>query len=141
MQQAAGEATNLDAASGRTYTSRFPQHSQSDFLMALPVHPNFPVADAVCQVRTQIKRISGGDEINIWYIIGGVIGGLLLLVIIVLIAWRCGFFKRKNKAKLEKLKRQSGFYDSNRSMKKKGRASSSGSAPDKSNSPYTSRAV
>ncbi|XP_076461383.1 integrin alpha-IIb-like isoform X2 [Babylonia areolata] len=83
------------------------------------------------EVRTQMKRISGGDEINIWYIIGGLIGGLLLLVIIVLIAWRCGFFKRKNKAKLEKLKRQSGFYDSNRSMKKKGRASSSGSAPDK----------
>ncbi|XP_076461384.1 integrin alpha-IIb-like [Babylonia areolata] len=65
------------------------------------------------KVRTQLKRISGGDEINIWYIIGGVIGGVLLLVIIVLIAWRAGFFKRKDKVRLERLKRQSGFYQDN----------------------------
>ncbi|KAL8570344.1 hypothetical protein ACOMHN_035762 [Nucella lapillus] len=84
------------------------------------------------EVATQIRRISGGDEINIWFIIGGIIGGLLLLLLIGLLAWKCGFFKREDKKRLEKLKRQSGFYDSNRSVKRKSqRASSSGSAPEK----------
>nr|AVP12650.1 integrin alpha 1 [Littorina littorea] len=69
------------------------------------------------EVRTLIKRVSSGDEINIWIIIGGVIGGLILLIIIAVVAWRLGFFARNDKAKLERLKRQSGFYENKGSVK------------------------
>ncbi|KAL8570345.1 hypothetical protein ACOMHN_035763 [Nucella lapillus] len=56
--------------------------------------------------ETVIRRVSEGDEISIWYIVGGITGGLLLLL---LIGWY-GFFARKDKARLRKLKRDSGFY-------------------------------
>ena len=42
----------------------------------------------VHEVETPIKRMSSGDEINIWYIIGGVGGGILLLIIIAVVAWK-----------------------------------------------------
>ncbi|KAK7508669.1 hypothetical protein BaRGS_00000235, partial [Batillaria attramentaria] len=83
-------------------------------------------------VHTNIHKMkSGGEEVNLWIIIGGILGGLLLLLIIALVAWKLGFFRRKDRAKLEKLKRQSGFYnDSNRRSTKstKSRSSSTGSS-------------
>lgn len=49
-------------------------------------------------------------KINIWIIIGSCLGGLALLIIIGLLLWRCGFFKRKKKDDIQKWKRQSGYY-------------------------------
>jgi LPXTG-motif cell wall-anchored protein len=40
------------------------------------------------QVLTPLRKVSSGDNINIWYIIGGIVGGLILLILIALLAWK-----------------------------------------------------
>lgn len=102
--------------------------------VAQPDHPLFfPWSTPrESEVQTPIYEVkTGGEEVNIWIIIGGVLGGLLLLLIIGIVAWKLGFFRRKDRAKLMALKRQSGFYDnSNRRSAKstKSRTSSTGSS-------------
>ncbi|XP_060521290.1 integrin alpha-PS1-like isoform X2 [Cylas formicarius] len=39
------------------------------------------------------------SELNIWIIVGAVIAGLLLLIVLVVILYKCGFFKRKRVSK------------------------------------------
>lgn len=52
------------------------------------------------------------DEINIWIIIGGCVGGVGLLIAVGVLLWKCGFFERQKKADVDKWKRQSGYYAS-----------------------------
>ncbi|PVD29906.1 hypothetical protein C0Q70_09163 [Pomacea canaliculata] len=65
-------------------------------------------------VATPIYKVTSFTEISIWFIVGGVIGGLLALVIIAVILKKVGFFQRQDKARLERLKRQNGFYQTPR---------------------------
>uniref|UniRef100_H2QD72 Integrin alpha-IIb n=1 Tax=Pan troglodytes TaxID=9598 RepID=H2QD72_PANTR len=52
------------------------------------------------QVRTQLLRALEERAIPIWWVLVGVLGGLLLLTILVLAMWKVGFFKR-NRPPLE----------------------------------------
>ncbi|XP_025096222.1 integrin alpha-IIb-like [Pomacea canaliculata] len=61
-----------------------------------------------------IIYIKSSEGINLWIIIGGILGGIVLLIIIALILKKLGFFRRADKAKLERLKRQSGYYNKRR---------------------------
>ncbi|XP_014680289.1 PREDICTED: integrin alpha-8-like, partial [Priapulus caudatus] len=47
--------------------------------------------------------------IPIWIIIIAVVAGILLLIIVIVVLVKCGFFNRKEKDELEKLKRLSDF--------------------------------
>ncbi|XP_032135292.1 integrin alpha-IIb isoform X2 [Sapajus apella] len=47
------------------------------------------------QVRTQLLRALEERAIPIWWVLVGVLGGLLLLTLLVLAMWKVGFFKRK----------------------------------------------
>lgn len=109
---------DIDTLLYTTYTS-----------VAQPDHPLFFRWDKqrFLEVQTPIKKMTTADAINIWYIIAGVLGGLILLAFIAVLAWRLGFFKRTDKAKLEKLKRQSGFYQTKQGSRRSNRASTGGS--------------
>ncbi|PVD29909.1 hypothetical protein C0Q70_09166 [Pomacea canaliculata] len=89
----------------------------SDSKVAEPSTPFFhrwtePRSKNVDTVLRQV--MSSHREINIWIIIGGVIGGLAALAIITVILRRLGFFRRADKLKLQRLKRESGYYDNRR---------------------------
>ncbi|KAL0597664.1 Integrin alpha-IIb [Plecturocebus cupreus] len=47
------------------------------------------------QVQTQLLRALEERAIPIWWVLVGVLGGLLLLTLLVLAMWKVGFFKRK----------------------------------------------
>ncbi|KAM9597119.1 integrin alpha-IIb [Trichechus inunguis] len=51
-------------------------------------------------VQTQLLRVLEERDIPIWWILVGVLGGLLLLTLLVLAMWKVGFFKR-NRPPLE----------------------------------------
>lgn len=71
-----------------------------------------------------VEPASVPTEVNIWIIIGSVLGALLLLIIVVVVLWRLGFFKRKKHKKVQKWKQESLY-------KRRSRASST-----KSQTPY-----
>ncbi|KAH3689394.1 hypothetical protein DPMN_191452 [Dreissena polymorpha] len=51
------------------------------------------------------------NEVNIWIIIGAVLGAVVLLIIVGIILWRCGFFKRSQKHDQVKKWKQDGLYN------------------------------
>ncbi|XP_059733983.1 integrin alpha-IIb isoform X8 [Bos javanicus] len=51
-------------------------------------------------VQTQLLRVSEEREIPMWWVLVGVLGGLLLLTFLILAMWKVGFFKR-NRPPLE----------------------------------------
>lgn len=53
------------------------------------------------------KVVTPSTKINIWIIIGGCLGGVALIIILGIILWRCGFFKRKQPKEFRDWKRQS----------------------------------
>ncbi|VDI83418.1 integrin alpha 8 [Mytilus galloprovincialis] len=57
------------------------------------------------------------EKVNIWIIVGGCVGGLLLLILVGICLWKCGFFKRKKKDHIQKWKRQSGYYAKRQSVR------------------------
>ncbi|XP_025096217.1 integrin alpha-9-like isoform X1 [Pomacea canaliculata] len=63
-------------------------------------------------VSTPIYYVRSRSKVSIWIIVGGVVGGLLVLVVIIVVLRRLGFFRRADKARLQRLKRESGFYSS-----------------------------
>ncbi|XP_041366760.1 integrin alpha-4-like [Gigantopelta aegis] len=82
-----------------------------------PKHPLFSAWQhpADRNVLTYIYIQRPGGSVNIWIIIGSVLGGLLLFLILLLVLWRLGFFKRTKKVELQKWKRESGYYQRSRS--------------------------
>lgn len=52
------------------------------------------------QVETQLFRVLEERDIPMWWVLVGVLGGLLLLTLLVLAMWKVGFFKR-NRPPLE----------------------------------------
>ena len=58
------------------------------------VEPKVPLffswgQDRQLQVSTYIKKLStGAGDISIWYIVGGIIGGLLLFAIIAVVCYK-----------------------------------------------------
>ncbi|XP_053382556.1 integrin alpha-8-like [Mercenaria mercenaria] len=57
------------------------------------------------QLSTTVrKRAPIKEEIPWWIILVSVLGGILLIALIVLVLWKCGFFKRKRRDELEKRK-------------------------------------
>lgn len=56
-------------------------------------------------------------EINLWLIIGSVIGGLVVFIVLGILLWKCGFFKREKKEKVDKWKRQSNFYEQRKTQR------------------------
>ncbi|XP_003997036.4 integrin alpha-IIb [Felis catus] len=53
---------------------------------------SLPSGEAV--VETQLLRVLEERDIPIWWVLLGVLGGLLLLTVLVLAMWKVGFFKR-----------------------------------------------
>ncbi|KAF4012681.1 hypothetical protein G4228_003986 [Cervus hanglu yarkandensis] len=51
-------------------------------------------------VQTQVLRVLEEREIPVWWVLVGVLGGLLLLTFLILAMWKVGFFKR-NRPPLE----------------------------------------
>lgn len=78
-----------------------PQHS------SLPVYwPETPLTN---KIRVDIypaleRKVS--EEIEIWILIVGCLGGLLLFVALGLLLWKCGFFKRKKREEVQAFKRR-----------------------------------
>lgn len=56
---------------------------------------------------TKFHLVESTGKINIWIIIGSVIGGLFLITIVVLILWKAGFFKRNKHQQVAQWKRES----------------------------------
>ncbi|RUS69964.1 hypothetical protein EGW08_022272 [Elysia chlorotica] len=56
---------------------------------------------------TKFHLVESGGKINIWIIIGSIIGGLILITIVVIILWRAGFFKRNKHQQVAQWKRES----------------------------------
>ncbi|XP_059144978.1 integrin alpha-3-like [Physella acuta] len=55
---------------------------------------------------TKFHLVQTGGKINIWIIIGCIAAGLVLITLIVLLLWKCGFFKRTKHDQVEQLKRE-----------------------------------
>ncbi|XP_071158944.1 integrin alpha-4-like isoform X1 [Mytilus edulis] len=51
------------------------------------------------------------EQINLWIIIGSSVGGLVLLVLLGVGLWKCGFFKRQKKEEVKEWKRKSNYYE------------------------------
>ncbi|XP_033761424.1 integrin alpha-9-like [Pecten maximus] len=81
-----------------------PQHSR------LTVYwPRTPVkAEILVDIYPASER-KVSEDINIWIPIGAGIGGFVLFVIIGVILWKCGFFKRKKREEVQAWKRKSGY--------------------------------
>ncbi|EHH58199.1 hypothetical protein EGM_07993 [Macaca fascicularis] len=79
-----------------------PAHHKRDRRQIFLPEPEQPsrLQDPVLQVRTQLLRALEERAIPIWWVLVGVLGGLLLLTILVLAMWKVGFFKR-NRPPLE----------------------------------------
>ncbi|CAL1527686.1 unnamed protein product [Lymnaea stagnalis] len=74
-----------------------------------PSHPLFKPWDKPSeqQTITPFHLVESGGKINIWIIIGCAIAGLILIIIIVIVLWKLGFFKRKKHQEVEKWRRES----------------------------------
>ncbi|XP_060606127.1 integrin alpha-6-like [Ruditapes philippinarum] len=53
-------------------------------------------------ITTISKRTAVRKELPWWIILVSVLGGILLIALIILLLWKCGFFKRKTRDELEK---------------------------------------
>uniref|UniRef100_A0A8D1X1N6 Integrin subunit alpha 2b n=1 Tax=Sus scrofa TaxID=9823 RepID=A0A8D1X1N6_PIG len=62
--------------------------------------PALSLPSGEAQVQTQVLRVLEDREVPLWWMLVGVLGGLLLLTLLVLAMWKCGFFKR-NRPPLE----------------------------------------
>ncbi|XP_077020275.1 integrin alpha-IIb [Tamandua tetradactyla] len=62
--------------------------------------PALSLPNGTALVQTQLLRVLEEREIPIWWVLIGVLGGLLLLTLLVLAMWKVGFFKR-NRPPLE----------------------------------------
>ncbi|CAC5395976.1 ITGA9 [Mytilus coruscus] len=61
--------------------------------------------------------VTPDQEINLWIIVGSVIAGVVLFIVLGIILWKCGFFKREKKDKIDKWKRQSNFYEQRKTQR------------------------
>ncbi|XP_067650565.1 integrin alpha-4-like [Haliotis asinina] len=126
--------------------SKLPFHEGFDFLryytettVIQPDHPLFyPWGQAVnTKVMTPIYPENPPGKVNIWIIVGSVIGAVILLILIFIVLLKCGYFKREKKGKVQKWKRESGYYGRNQS-----RAPRNSKAPeDAKESPEESNGV
>uniref|UniRef100_A0A8C3VYH6 Integrin alpha-IIb n=1 Tax=Catagonus wagneri TaxID=51154 RepID=A0A8C3VYH6_9CETA len=62
--------------------------------------PALSLPSGEAQVQTQVLRVLEEREVPLWWVLVGVLGGLLLLTLLVLAMWKFGFFKR-NRPPLE----------------------------------------
>uniref|UniRef100_A0A8C2SDQ8 Integrin alpha-2 domain-containing protein n=1 Tax=Capra hircus TaxID=9925 RepID=A0A8C2SDQ8_CAPHI len=62
--------------------------------------PALSLPSGEAQVQTQLLRVLEEREIPMWWVLVGVLGGLLLLTFLILAMWKVGFFKR-NRPPLE----------------------------------------
>ncbi|XP_060086177.1 integrin alpha-9-like isoform X2 [Ylistrum balloti] len=81
-----------------------------------PQHPSVTVAWPKSPVKAEIRadiypaeEIKVTEEFEIWILIVGCLGGLLLFVALGLILWKCGFFRRKKREEVQAWKRKSGY--------------------------------
>ncbi|GAB5581147.1 integrin alpha-IIb [Prionailurus iriomotensis] len=56
--------------------------------------PALSLPSGEVEVETQLLRVLEERDIPIWWVLLGVLGGLLLLTVLVLAMWKVGFFKR-----------------------------------------------
>ncbi|XP_071102439.1 integrin alpha-4-like [Haliotis cracherodii] len=103
---------------------KLPFHDRVDFLryyteatVKQPGHPLlYPWGQAVeTKIMTPIYPDNPPGKVNIWIIIGSVLAAIIILIIIFIVLWKCGFFKREKKGKIQKWKRESGYYGRNQS--------------------------
>ncbi|XP_052096122.1 integrin alpha-8-like [Mytilus californianus] len=57
------------------------------------------------------------ESINLWIIVGGVLAGVILLLIIGLVMWKVGFFKRKKREQVNEYKRKSNYYEKRKTQR------------------------
>ncbi|XP_046565305.1 integrin alpha-3-like [Haliotis rubra] len=104
--------------------SNLPFYDRVDFLryyteatVIQPDHPLlYPWGQAVeTKIMTPIYPENPPGKVNIWIIIGSVLAAIVILIIIFIVLWKCGFFKREKKGKVQKWKRESGYYGRNQS--------------------------
>ncbi|OWF47708.1 integrin alpha-9-like isoform X2 [Mizuhopecten yessoensis] len=81
-----------------------------------PQHPQlevyWPTKPVKAEIRVDIYPASERkvtEDIEIWILIVGCLGGLLLFVALGLLLWKCGFFKRKKREEVQAWKRKSGY--------------------------------
>ncbi|XP_046557298.1 integrin alpha-3-like [Haliotis rubra] len=88
--------------------SKLPFQDRVDFLryyteatVIQPDHPLlYPWGQAVeTKVMTPIYPENPPGKVNIWIIIGSVLAAIVILIIIFIVLWKCGFFKREKKAR------------------------------------------
>ncbi|KAK0070557.1 integrin alpha-4 [Biomphalaria pfeifferi] len=81
----------------------------SDVIVKEPKHPQFKCwgDDQRHETITQFHVMASVSKINIWIIIGSVIGGLALITVIVIILWKVGFFERTKHREVQRQKRES----------------------------------
>ncbi|VDI02252.1 integrin alpha 8 [Mytilus galloprovincialis] len=61
--------------------------------------------------------VTPDQEINLWIIVGSVIAGVVLFIVLGILLWKCGFFKREKKDKIDKWKRQSNFHEQRKTQR------------------------
>ncbi|XP_048247244.1 integrin alpha-3-like [Haliotis rufescens] len=103
---------------------KLPFHDRVDLLryyteatVIQPGHPLlYPWGHAVqTKIMTPIYPDNPPGKVNIWVIIGSVLAAIIILFIIFIVLWKCGFFKREKKGQVQKWKRESGYYGRNQS--------------------------
>lgn len=57
------------------------------------------------------------EPVNLWIIIGAVSGGVVLLIIIGVVLWKCGFFNRAKKEQIDEFKRKSNYYEKRKTQR------------------------
>ncbi|CAL1527688.1 unnamed protein product [Lymnaea stagnalis] len=77
-------------------------------LVSEPKHPLFKAwgQPVYKQTPTLFHYLPQQSGINLWVIIGSGVAGLVLITILVIILWKCGFFKRTKRMELEDLKKE-----------------------------------
>ncbi|GFS23869.1 integrin alpha-9 [Elysia marginata] len=68
---------------------------------------DWETGDGIGTSVTKFHLVESTGPINIWIIIGSIIGGLVLITIVVLILWKAGFFKRNKHQQVAQWKRES----------------------------------
>uniref|UniRef100_A0A5S6QJD1 Integrin_alpha2 domain-containing protein n=1 Tax=Trichuris muris TaxID=70415 RepID=A0A5S6QJD1_TRIMR len=53
-------------------------------------------ATAVTRVQPDMPKIAEKKKVPLWIIILAVLGGIFLLLLVIIVLWKCGFFKRRN---------------------------------------------
>ncbi|XP_063421101.1 integrin alpha-8-like [Mytilus trossulus] len=57
------------------------------------------------------------QSINLWIIVGGILAGIILLLVIGLVMWKVGFFKRKKREQVNEYKRKSQYYEKRKTQR------------------------